>query len=50
MKYIKQLLLGIPLKGEPVDYKNVSTKVVMPPGVNITYEQWKSGSWINNLK
>ena len=48
MKYIKQLLLGTPLRGEPVNYNPTST-VVMPPGVSITYEQWEAGSWINNL-
>ena len=49
MKYIRKLILGTPLRGEPVDYKKVSTKVVMPPGINITYEEWEAGSWINNI-
>jgi len=48
MKFLKNLLMGIPIKGEPINFTN-KVHTTMPPNVKITYQEWYDGSWINNL-
>lgn len=48
-RIIKQLFIGIPIKGEPYLKSTGIHHTTMPPGVKISWEEWYNGKWINNL-
>lgn len=48
IKYIKNLIMGIPVKGEPVIY-TTKKYTTMPPGCNISMEEWEnSDAWMQH--
>ena len=45
LRFIKKLLMGVPVKGIPIDYTATTYQTVMP-FPDITWEEWKAGKWI----
>ena len=45
LKFIKALLIGVPVKGIPIDYKATTYTTIMPSS-DITWEEWEMGKWI----